>query len=97
MSQPEEHPVPLDYGHRESWAKKIWAEILQRVDGFIEFLGLIVFYLGGARRIALALALAFVLGGLGICIEGAIETTGHRWMAWGGLLLGFAIPVPRQK
>ena len=57
----------------------------------------IVMLLGGAHQIAFAVALACIGAGLGEwdAFDGSGDAAG--WFFFGGLLLGFAVPVPRRK
>jgi hypothetical protein len=93
--------VTLEYGRPQSRWRAWWnrgrADVQERLDGFYEFLGPIIYALGGWRRIFFAFALSMVLAGFGLCIERGVPTGGPGWMGVGGFILGFVIPLQRSK
>ena len=93
--------VTLEYGQRQSSWRTWWnrgrADVQERIDGFYQFIGPIIYALGGWRRILFACALSMVLAGLGLCIERGVPTGGPGWMGLGGFFLGFVIPLPKPK
>jgi hypothetical protein len=99
--QPVQPSVTLDYGHKGSnsspWYSRLWNEIQQRVAGILEFFGLIIYYLGGTRRIGLAIGSACLAGGLGLCLDKFFPTDGPCWMSIGGFLLGLLLPAPVKR
>src|SRR5689334_22153274 len=92
--------VTLDYARGGSplfptfhhWWIRSRAAVQERIDGFFEFLGPILFVLGGLRQLMLATALCMLLAGLGLCLEREPFTGGPRWMGIGGFLLGLVLP-----
>ncbi len=101
-STAESNPT-LNYGSQPSafptfrnWWIRSRADVQERMDGFWEFLGMVVAMLGGWRQIMLAVAIASFAGGLGICIEREFYTSGHLWMAMGGFIAGLLIPLKRK-
>jgi hypothetical protein len=94
-------PATLNYGRAESmslpWYRRLWAGIQERVDGIFEFLGLLIYFLGGGRRVALAFGLAYLGWGLGLCVQRDIFTDGPHCMWIGGFLVGLALPGPAKR
>src|SRR5947208_1619885 len=78
------------------WWLRSRAAVQERIDGFYEFLGPILYVLGGLRQLLLATALCMLLVGLGLCVEREPFTGGPRWMGIGGFLLGLVIPLKRS-
>lgn len=91
--------MTIDYGTAEPRAQRWWnasrADVQERIDGTFEFLGMALALVGGARRVAFALALMLLAGGLGDCLAHA-DTSGPTLMAVGGGVLGFILPLPRR-
>jgi hypothetical protein len=80
-------PLPLDYGHPEPFHQTV----SNNSNAFAD-------HLGGWRQLGFALGLASTLGGLGYCVaRNFSQQDGAFWMAAGGLLIGFAIPLNKQK
>lgn len=92
--------VTLDYGQTSpgyhSWWTRARADVQERVDGLLEFLGAIAYALGGWRQVIFAASLACLAGGLGLSIEDSFYATGHRWMSVGGFLLGLVLPLRKR-
>jgi hypothetical protein len=79
-------PIPLDYGLHQPAHQKASNNVNAWID-----------YLGGWHQAGFATGLAFALGGLGYCIARTHAQADGAWvMAFGGLLIGFALPVPRK-
>jgi hypothetical protein len=93
--------VKLDYAgprsESSSGLKRLWAEIAERVDGFLEFIGLITYYIGGLRRVGLAIGFACLAWGVGICLDRELLTDGPHWMCVGGFLVGLFLPLPAKR
>ena len=93
--------VTIDYGHAEPSARRWWnysrADVQARVDGALEFLGMTLAMIGGGRRLAFALSLMLLAGGLGDCLARGVPTDGPDLMALGGGVLGFLLPLPRRS
>jgi hypothetical protein len=79
-----------------SWWARARNDVQERIDGVLELLGAIAFAVGGWRQIFLAIALSSIAGGLGLCLEQSDASSGHRWMAIGGFILGLIWPVRKQ-
>ena len=88
-----ESPKP---GPEYSWSARARNDVQERIDGALEFLGAIAFAVGGWRQIFFAVALSSIAGGLGICLEHSDVYSGHRWMAFGGFVLGLIWPLRKQ-
>ncbi len=92
--------MTIDYGHAEPAARRWWnhgrADVQARVEGVFHFLGMALAMAGGVRRLAFALALMLLAGGLGDCLPLGLATDGPMFMALGGGLLGFVLPLPRR-
>ena len=52
---------------------------------------------GGGRRVAFAVALMLLAGGLGDCLARGVITDGPTVMAVGGGVLGFVLPLPAKR
>jgi len=93
--------LTIDYGHAEPTARRWWnytrADVQARLDGILEFLGMVLAMVGGGRRVAFALALLLLAGGLGDCLPMGAATDGPMFMALGGGILGFLLPLPRRS
>jgi hypothetical protein len=93
--------VTLDYGHEQprvqSWWTRARADVQERIDGVIEFLGALAYAVGGWRQVWFGVALSAVLGGLGMCFDPWGYTTGPRWMGVGGFILGLVLPIKKRK
>jgi hypothetical protein len=93
--------VKLDYAGSQvvplTWLKRLWAEIAERVDGFLEFIGLVTYYIGGLRRVGLAIGFACLGWGVGICLDPQLLTDGPHWMCVGGFFLGLFLPLPTKR
>jgi hypothetical protein len=85
FGSPPRPAVPLQYAGPD--ASRLWKE---KAAG-------IVMLLGGPHQIAFAVGLACVGAGLGEWdwFDGSGDAAG--WFFFGGLFLGFAVPVPRRK
>ena len=92
--------LTLDYGHADSKAKRWWdvsrSEVQERIEGVLEFLGMVMAAVGGPRRLAIVVALALLAGGLGDCLVQRAASDGPMLMAVGGGVLGFVLPLPRR-
>jgi hypothetical protein len=92
--------MTIDYGQAEPTARRWWnytrADVQARIDGALEFLGIVLAAVGGGRRVAFAIALMLLAGGLGDCLSHGIGD-GPTVMALGGCVLGFLLPVPRRS
>ena len=92
--------MTIDYGHSEPAARRWWnvgrADVQARLDGAAEFLGIVLAAIGGPRRLAFAVALTLLAGGLGDCLAHGLPIDGPDVMALGGGLLGFVLPLPRR-
>jgi hypothetical protein len=92
--------LTLEYGHAEPAAARWWnytrADVQARIDGILEFLGMALAMVGGGRRVAFALALMLLAGGLGDCLPLGNVTDGPTFMAVGGGILGFLLPLPKR-
>ena len=93
--------VTIDYGHVEPAGRRVWnytrADVQARLDGAVEFLGMLLAAAGGGRRVAFVVALMLLGGGLGDCLQQNAATGGPGLMALGGGLLGFVLPLPRRS
>ncbi len=100
-NKPPQPSVALDYGKPDSmwpaWCRRLWAEIVERVDGTLEFLGLLTYYLGGLRRVVLAIGMACAGWGLGLSLDQNLVTDGPRWMCLGGFLVGLMLPAAAKR
>ncbi len=93
--------LTLDYGRPEPTAVKRWwdrarAEVQDRIDGVLEFAGMLLAAVGGPRRVAMVVAFALLAGGLGDCLQRDPASDGPDVMAVGGALLGCLLPLPRR-
>jgi hypothetical protein len=86
-----EYESQTEYG----WWARARNDVQERFDGIFEFVGSIAVAVGGWRQIFLAVALSSILGGLGICLEHGDVSSGHRWMAIGGFVLGLVWPLKK--
>jgi hypothetical protein len=93
----QEQGVPLGYGRANRASSLLhWLDLRLRMiaDAFKELFAIVIPALGGARQVAFALGLAFVLGGFGSAL-GRGEPA--FWMWLGGLLIGFSLRLPWLK
>jgi hypothetical protein len=103
MTEPNEtKPPTLDYGRAEStpsaWYRRFWTAVQERIDGIFKFLGLVIYFLGGLRQVGLALALAYLADGLGLCLQrDPTLFEGPHYMWVGGFLLGLVLPLPSKR
>jgi hypothetical protein len=92
--------VTLDYGQEppryRNWWTRARADVQERIDGALEFIGAIAYALGGWRQVIFAASLACLAGGLGLSLEDGFFSTGHRWMSVGGFLLGLVLPLKKR-
>jgi hypothetical protein len=101
-NEPSRQPdMTIDYGRPEPTARRWWnhsrADVQDRIDGILEFLGMALAMIGGGRRLAFALSLMLLAGGLGDCLAHDAEASGPTMMALGGGLLGFILPLPKRS
>ena len=93
--------ITIDYGRAEPTARRWWnssrADVQARIDGAFEFAGIVLAAVGGGRRVAFALALMLLAGGLGDCLPLGNVTDGPMFMALGAGILGFVLPLPRRS
>jgi hypothetical protein len=85
--------LEYDSTARYGWWARARNDVQERIDGILEFIGAIAFAMGGWRKIFFALSLSFIGYGLGLSLELGNETNGHRWLAVGGFLLGWVLPL----
>jgi len=76
----------------DSLVKKIWCELQQRVSGFLEFIGFLLYLVFRLRRVWLALGGALAGLGLGLCVNSGHHACAPCLLAAGGGLLGFFAP-----
>src|SRR3954451_2049441 len=92
----EAGPQPLNYGQGnrrgDAW-RGVVAHLKAVGDAFEEFFRIIIPILGGWRQITFAFGFAFVLWGIGLCID-RIGGPGPSWMFIGGLMIGLLLRVP---
>ena len=88
----------LDYGRAEPTPllTRGRADVQARVDGALEFCGMVLAAVGGPRRMAVVAAVALLAGGLGVCLRHDPFNGGAEAMAVGGALLGFVLPLPKR-
>ena len=102
MSYADRQPdMTIEYGHAEPTGRRWWnstrADVQARLDGILEFAGMALAMIGGGRRLAFAVALMLLAGGLGDCLDHGVPTDGPELMALGGGIMGFLLPLPKRS
>jgi|SRR5690242_10682361 hypothetical protein len=91
----DEPPLEYGRGNRASDAVRVSRGYLTVFfDQLITLIRTITDALGGTRRVAFAIGLGMLLGGLGDCIAGYSRGQGAFWMFIGGMLIGLTVRVP---
>jgi hypothetical protein len=92
--------VPLDYGHEDhvgDFSRRVSAGAAERVDGFFQFIGMLIAMLVSLRQIIFAIGLALLANGLGHLMALNPSAAGLSAITIGAGLIGLCIPLPRNK